>query len=268
MNLRKKIPGFTLAEVMVALTLAVVVLAAALSVYIQNLRGLHTAEQRMKLASQVKKFTDELAVHSTRSNAFVLFKTATPADFDGPNAVATSGNQDRQSIFGALRPGGDFIVFVYYQIPKAVRTEAYYRVTKLEGYFLVPDPTTRIGTVRKVVIDLSAATYLPTTAALSKSAVEDILTANWSTTFTNHTTASVVTTYTRLFTYSRGLLVPEHVDNAAVVAPGTARLFYMSNANNVIISGQIYSTGDKYSGITGDWRTVTQSFNFTITPRT
>src|SRR4051812_43627409 len=105
MNKRKAWGGFTLVEVVFAMTLGVLVLAGVLSVYIQNLKGLHAAEQKMKLASQVKKFTDELAVHSTRSNAFVLFKTAPPADFNGPNAVTTSGNLDRQSIFGALRPG-------------------------------------------------------------------------------------------------------------------------------------------------------------------
>ena len=260
--------AFTLVEVIVTMGLGLLVLVGVMSVYVQNLKGLHVAEQRMKLASQVKKFTDELEVHSTRSNAFVLFKTAAPADFNGPNAADTSGNLDRQSISGALRPGGDFVVFVYYQIPKVTASEAYYRVTKLEGYFLTPDATTRIGAVRKVVIDLSAAPYLPTSAALAKSAVEDLLTAHWSTTFANHTTTGVVTTYSRLFSYGRGLLVPEHVDNAAVVAPGVARLFYMSNANNVIVSGQLYSAGERYSGITADWRTSTHSFNFTITPRT
>jgi Prokaryotic N-terminal methylation motif len=273
MKTKNTIRGFTLVEIIFSLTIAVIVLAGVLSFYIQNLKGLHAAEQRFKLTGQVKKFTAELIVHASRSNACVLYKTATTADFDGPNPFDTvtlpaSAATDRQTItpIAQLHPGGDFVVFVYYQIPKLSASDAYFKITKLEGYFLVPDPTTRIGTVRKVVMDFSTP-YLPADSAHAKSAVEDLLTANWSSTYANSTSASVKVTYSTMFTYARGLLKPEHQDNVATTT-APARLFYISNANSVIISGQLYGTGDKYLALTNDWRTFTQAFNFTITPRT
>jgi prepilin-type N-terminal cleavage/methylation domain-containing protein len=270
MKSKKNLHGFTLVEIIVVLSIAVAMMAGVLSFYIQNLKGLHAAEQRTKLTAQVKKLTAELIVHASRSNACVLYKTVAAADFDGPNTadIVSTPSTDRQSISpGGLHPAGDFVVFVYYQIPKTNPADAYYRITKLEGYFLDPDATTRIGKIRKVVVDLSAAPFLPADAAHAKTAVEDILTANWSSTFATHTTSGVVTTYSTFFTYARGLLKGEHQDNVATTT-APARLFYISNANSVIICGQLYGTGDKYVGITPDWRTFTQTFNFTITPRT
>jgi prepilin-type N-terminal cleavage/methylation domain-containing protein len=244
--------GFTLVEIIVALTITGILLAGVMSFYIQNVRTMYASEQRMKLAGQIKKFSNELIVQASRSNQFVLFKSAAAGDFDGPNTAPNSGNSDRQIInvsdpANPLHPAGDLVVFVYYEIPKPV-AQTFHRISKLEGYFLQPDGT-GIGPVIKVVIDLSATP--------STSSVESILTANWT------TSAAVFTTY---FPQARGVCTPEVVDGTAVTTTPTSRLFYMSDARNVIISGQIYSSTQDTA--TGDLKTYTDSFSFNITPRT
>lgn len=253
--------GFSLVEVMVAVTIMGLLFAAVLSFYVQNLKGLYASEQRMKLAGQVKKFTNELIVHGSRANQFILFKSADPADFDGANSVSTSGGSDRQSIPGSiygaaegLHPAGDFVVFVYYEIPKPA-AEAKHRISKLEGYCVVPDSTTRVGPLRRVLIDLSAAP--------STSSVEAILTAAWNTSTGTWRSTASVSTY---FPAVRGLVVPEVVDNAVPGSTPPARLFYMSDTRNVIITGQVYSSNKDV--LTNTASTYTNSFNFTITPRT
>jgi prepilin-type N-terminal cleavage/methylation domain-containing protein len=245
--------GFTLVEIIVTLTVMTVLLGGVTSFYLQNIKSMYAAEQRMKLAGQIKKFSNELIVQASRSNQFILFKSAAPADFDGTNTAPDANNSDRQIInvadpLNPLHPAGDFVVFVYYEIPKPV-TEPFHRITKLEGYFLAAPAAGVPGPVQKVVIDLSAS---PSTAS-----VEAILTANWAT--------AKFTTY---FPLTRGLATPEVIDGTPVAngTTPTSRLFYMSDARNVIITGQIYTSGP--GAVTGDRNTFTDSFFFTITPRT
>lgn len=244
--------GFTLTEILIGMTLSAVLLIGVMSFYIQSLKSMYASDQRIKLAGQITRFSNELIVQASRSNQFILYKSAAAADFNGPNSVPTSGNTDRQNITtvddDALHPAGDFVVFVYYEIPKP-KDQAKHRVKKLEGYFLDAATPGSMGPVRKVIIDLSAAP--------STSTVEDILTAKW------NTSEAKFTTY---FPLVRGLAVPEVVDGAVPTGVSTSRLFYMSASRNVIITGQIFSSSKNTN--TSDWRTYTNSFCFNITPRT
>jgi prepilin-type N-terminal cleavage/methylation domain-containing protein len=244
--------GFTLVEIMVALTVSGLLMGGVMSFYIQNLKGMYASDQRIKLAGQINRFSNELIVQASRSNQFVLFKSATPADFDGVNLAPDSGNSDRQNIVtidendDPLHPAGDFVVFVHFEIPKPT-DEPVHRISKLEGYFLSTTTAGGTGQVRKVVIDLSSAP--------STNTVEQILTANWATAkFSNY------------FPLVRGLAVPEVIDGTAVTGTPTPRLFYMSATRNVIITGQIFSSSKNTN--TTDWKTYTNSFCFNITPRT
>lgn len=243
---------------MVSATVAAMLMGGVMFFYIQSLKSMYASDQRMKLAGQINRFSNELIVQASRSNQFILFKTATPADFDGTNAAPDSGDSDRQlitSIAGnpPLHPAGDFVVFVYYEIPKPVTDPVtlYHRIKKLEGYFLSTTTAGGTGTVTKVVIDLSAAP--------STSSVEAILTAKWNTSGA---------TFTNYFHLVRALAEPQVVDGTEVVSgtPPVPRLFYMSAARNVIITGQIYTSTTKIA--TNDWKTYTNSFCFNITPRT
>lgn len=249
--------GFTLVEIMVALAVTGLLMGGVMAFYIQSLKSMYASDQRLKLAGQINRFSNELIVQASRSNQFILFKSPQPADFDGTNLAPDSGDSDRQSITAAadgtpLHPAGDFAIFVYYEIPKPVQDPVlpHHRIKKLEGYFLDATNAGDIGLVKKVVIDLSAAPSIDS--------VEAILTANWTTT----------AKFTSYFHMVRGLATPEVIDGTPVDSTTTAspRLFYMSAARNVIITGQIYTSNAKI--VTNDWKTYTNSFCFNITPRT
>jgi len=235
------------------MTVTGTLLAGVMSFFVQNIKGMYASEQRMKIAGQIKKFSSELNLHASRSNQIVLFKSATAADFDGPNPLAAN-NSDRQSInvadpLNPLHPAGNFVVFVYYEIPKPI-AQPFYRITQLVGYYLNSN-NTAAGAVTKVVIDLSASPSTDT--------VENLLTNNWSTT----------AVFTKYFPLVRGLTMPEAVDEVPVtslVRTPAPRLFYMSDARNIIVNGQVYSSNKDTD--TADWKTYTDSFFFNITPRT
>ncbi|GEM_PF-1190100 len=260
--------GFTLAEIMIAMSIFALLMSMVMSFYLQSLRTMYASDQRMKLAAQIKKFSNELIVQASRSNQFVLFKSALPADFNGSNPVPASNNSDRQSILGdtedvsAPRPAGDFAVFVFYQFPKET-ADVFHRIKKIEGYFLSPDTVGEPGKVRKVIVDLS--TVL--TDDITKKTVEEILTAKWSIITPADPTRAIITDY---FPMVRGLAIPQVIDGVAVPPPPAiqpaGRLFYMSAPRNVIITGQIYSSIKDTN--TKDDKTYTNAFCFNITPRT
>jgi prepilin-type N-terminal cleavage/methylation domain-containing protein len=252
MKIPKTIRGFTLSELLIGMTVSAMMLLGVMTFYIQSLKSMYASDQRIKLAGQINRFSNELIVQASRSNQFVLFKSAAPADFDGTNSAPDSGDSDRQIIASIddedpVHPAGDFVVFVYYEIPKPT-AQTKHRINRLEGYFLNTATAGSTGPVRKVVIDLSAA---PSTAS-----IESILTSKWNTT-------AKFTTY---FPLVRGLAVPEVIDGAVPGTTPAPRLFYMSASRNVIITGQIFSSSKNVN--TTDWRTYTNSFCFNITPRT
>src|SRR5947209_129428 len=90
MERTKKASGFTLVEVIVAMSIFVVLMAGVVWFGLQNLKGFTASERRMTISAQVKKFTNELIIQGSRSNQFVLYKSITATDFD----AAT----DRQTI--------------------------------------------------------------------------------------------------------------------------------------------------------------------------
>ena len=268
---------------MIASVIMGLLLTGLVSFYMQSLKAMYLSDQRMKLAGQINRFANELVVQGSRSNQFILYKTANPSDFNGPNPNfwdvtlqpnpginATTTTGDRQIMTPVLNsaplcPGGDFVVFVFYEFPKPINDSGgnpvpYHRVKKLEGYYLSTPNSSGIGSLVKVVIDLSAAPVELTTIsplANPQVSIESILTANWNTT-------AKFTTY---FPLIRGLAVPQAVDSVAVGGGATtARLFYMTAPRNVIINGQIYSSRTDIN--TKDWKTSTNAFCFNITPRT
>lgn len=246
--------GFSLVEIMVAMAITGLLMTGVMAYYIQSLKSMYVSDQRIKLAGQINKFSNELIVDASRSNQFILYKSAAPADFDGtntaPNADPTFPDRQFLTVGSGgvvLHPAGDFVVFVFYEIPKPTAL-AQHRIRKLIGYFLTTPSAGGIGPVQKVVIDLSASP--------STDAVETILTANW-------TTTAVFSNY---FPLVRGVALPEVIDGTAVTGSPTPRLFYTSASRNVIITGQIYSSSQ--NTVTSDWKTYTNSFCFNITPRT
>jgi len=275
--------GFTLLEVLVATIIFGLMMTCLTAFLMQCLNSLNGSEQRMTLATEIKKFSNEMILQGSRSNQFILYKTATYADFDGVNTppYADPNYPDRQAIVSGtppLHPAGDFVVFVYFEFPKPTNDASgnpltVHRISKLEGYYLTNTNSQGIGQVNKLIIDFTnnpttggamlAGVTGPTTAS-----VETILKAMWKTSSATWDTTLPGVKVTTYFPMVRGLAVPEVIDGTPVSSPPapTPRLFYESADRNVIISGQIYS-GNKNIN-TNDRRTYTNAFCFNITPRT
>ena len=260
--------GFTLVEVLIASSILMIVMLSIMSLFDQSSKALYSSEWRMMQSTQIKKFSEELVAEASRSNQFLLFKSAVAADRDGPNAGVDANNSDRQVITGAtpaLHPAGDFVVFIYYEYPKPT-TSTYCRILRLEGYYLDSPDSDNIGTVRKVLVDLSTVPY--TTTTNTATAVEDVLTTYWNGGVSHVFPDGNTVTFTPYFKMARGLCTPENVDGTDVrTATGVvSRLFYKRDVRNIIVAGQVYS--NSYTKNTKDKHTYTNSFNFTITPRT
>jgi prepilin-type N-terminal cleavage/methylation domain-containing protein len=246
--------AFTLVELMIAITVSGVVLAGAMTFYFQMLVGHRIVDQRINQAGVIRRFSQEMVYHASRANQVFLYKSSVLADRD---AVADQLHVDTTDPANFLHPAGDFVVFVYYEFPKPVALD-YHRIQSIVGYYLDASGG-GIGAIKKITIDLSkdittgaatlnyqVATYDTT---LLKTNVEKVMTDNWSSATHTRTDSFVLN--------ARGLFKSETINE------GFGRLFYYRDERiSLMIAGQMYGTKD-----TSDKQTYTDSFNFSITPR-
>lgn len=246
----KKTRGMTLVEILVVVTLAVALLGAGTSFYVEAMAGQIIVKQRIDQAMDVRRFSQELIHNASRANQLFLYRSQkTAADWNSP--------ADQLTIAGGLHPAGDFVVFVFYEFPRP-SGQPYHRISKIIGYYL--DATGgQIGPIKRVTIDLTRnlTTRVATPSDLvpsydttnSRTVVEQVLVNNW--------TNAVHTRFDTFALYARGLFEAEDV------AEGFGRLFYLRDAQrSMMAAGQTYAR--QY---TSDKRTYTDTFNFSITPR-
>jgi prepilin-type N-terminal cleavage/methylation domain-containing protein len=237
MNWKKNRSGMSLTEIMIALSLFVLVMSMASKFMIEILTNANSSTFRLDQSEYIQKFSDQVLLHARRANEFVLYKSNASADRDDATAPYVDRLAVDTSTDPDTHPAGDFLVFVYYEIPKPAG-QALHRKKLLEGYFL-EGTAGQIGKLRKVTIDLSAA---PTADP-----VEKILTDHWG--------SDAV--FTDFLLNVRSLALPDG---------GTVpRFFYLRDSRSIIIAGQIYHASK--NNITSDRRTYTDSFSFTISPR-
>jgi len=65
MNTSRTTRGFTLSEILVGMTISAVLLLGVMGFYIQSLKSMYASDQRIKLAGQINRFSNELIVHVT-----------------------------------------------------------------------------------------------------------------------------------------------------------------------------------------------------------
>jgi len=248
----KKHHGFTLLEAVVALGIAALVLTFATDFFIQTTWANYVTSQRINQSIEMRKFTQELIYHASRANQFFLYKSqTTAADWASPaNELAIDGSGNH--------PAGDFVVFVYYEVPNLTPTN-YYRIKMIVGYYL-DGSANQIATIKKVVIDLSKdntnGSATPNDQVLDydttnkKTVVEQVMINNWS--------QAKHTRFSEFILSARGLLESEI---PAEAASNAGRLFYYRDPQNVMVAGQL--SGSKI----GNKRAYTDTFNFSITPR-
>ena len=238
MPVRQKNSGYSLTEAIVVLTLVGIVSVAVLGFYINSLKAGYTNEQQLKLVSTMRTFMDEMVVTGSRSHELILYNSSDSADRteDGRLKVL---NDDTDTFADDLSPTGDFAVFVFYELPKPA-SEDKYRISRLVGYYL-EDQSGEAPALVRITIDLSGSP--------STDPVETILNNNWS-------SAARRTIARHVFPLA---LSDGYTDETK------PQLFYKRANEHLAVCGQMLNSATESD--TGDWRTRTRTFYFSVTVR-
>lgn len=223
-----KARGFTLVELLVAVTLLGLVSAGMLRVFIQALNVYYYDTGKILVNKDIRKFTSEMTENATYANYFKIFPSYTnlsrsvdtlvnPSDPDQgfTTAIVDSSVNDGLS--------GDCLVLVY----KDSTDDR--KISRLVGYFRSPanpsDPTST-GPVRRFIVDVTPSSTLPVWQLIPE--------------------ISDPTAYPEVLELSRGL--------------ANGKLFYNFYDRSIIVKGEIIHNGSLI-------RRATNTYNFTVSPR-
>lgn len=201
--------GFTLVEILIAMTITFVVIAGIMSFYIQFYKIGFTNEQRNRINRDIRQLTGELSRTGRQANDFFIYKSIGETDRD----TASDRQLDGRS--------GDLLVFVFSDDSSSNETDrliAYYRETDSSGQ-------DALGPVKRFERIFDPASQLPVESLIPS--VADINDAK------------------DVVELSRGL--------------SDGRLFYNFLGRSIMVNGQIYHGNDA--------KRVTETYNFTISPR-
>jgi len=144
--------GFTLAEIMVALTVMGLVIAGVMTFFLQALKVYYYDSGRLMVNRDMRTFTNALANDAVASNYFRIYPT-----FQNRTAPVTDGTS------------GDFLVLAF---TDTNNTAGAYYITQLTGYYRSPNDSTNpssLGPVRrfsKTIATADQSKDLPTLVGL------------------------------------------------------------------------------------------------------
>ena len=255
--------AFTLAEIMVVMTIFGFVMAGALPFFIMNLKSQFVGEQKLLINGDIRKVTNQMVENAREANSFVIYQAFTAQTrWDGAAETRDANGSGAVTIADRLQNGsaGDLMVLVYY-------TDQYFD-TRLYDSDATNNPTLGSGTVSRLVAYWVAPNrrlageygvymfdtdkYNPTGAAT--------WTTSWGVTFPA-TLSSTVTLETLLppatTAYSQATEFPILIHNISGLSNGYAFFNYQ---NKSIITRAKILHGNLA-------KRVTNTYNFTITPR-
>lgn len=258
--------GFTLVELMVAMTLIGLVLISVLPFTIFNMQSQFVSTQKLLVNGDVRAFTNGMIDDGDGASCFALYQsfyprtlstgTAVARDFDG-NGTINSGDR--------LQAGqsGDFVVFVYYQDP-------FY-----DSRFYDSDPNNQPAVGSNVTVDRLVCYWLAPNrnysgeTALYRLDTDDFKTSSTSTSWTTPWGATFPSTLTSAVTLES--LLPSNTESAATDS---------RYANIVLNNLEGLSSGLNFVNFQGraiqvrsrilhgnEAKRVTNTYNFTVTPR-
>jgi type II secretory pathway pseudopilin PulG len=235
--------AFTLVEVMVAASIAVVVGGAIMAFYVQALRVGYVSQQQITLQTTMRTITSELITNASRAHEMILYSSAAAADrADETSRLAITLDEDDEEI----HPTGDFAVFIYYELPKP-SDQPKHRIRKLIGYY-TEQVDSGPAKLTRIVIDLSGAPSTDT--------VEEILEDNW-------LSATAGATLERKTFAPR--VTPLALSDDYDSETGSPQLFFLTSTENVAVCGQLLESATRND--TKDRRTLTRTFFFTVSVR-
>jgi prepilin-type N-terminal cleavage/methylation domain-containing protein len=167
---RARARGFTLVEIMVAVTIMGFAVLGVLRFLVQGLNIYYYDTGRIKVNKDIRSFTDQMTSNAVFANYFRVYSNFTTRSTTTGNVTTDAGVNDGQS--------GDFLVLVSGTVDA---TTGKTNITQLVGYYRDPaDPTnpTSTGPVRTFKVAFSTPidpttnplysilnTYVPTTSA-------------------------------------------------------------------------------------------------------
>ncbi len=107
---RRRRPGFTIAEVMVTLTIMMLVIGGALGLYLSGLKAMYKDMQRLATNATIRKLTLQIAKETIDSSEFYVFPTY--QSLDGTVNLATDLAPLVTDAYGTQIAYGDCLVLV------------------------------------------------------------------------------------------------------------------------------------------------------------
>ena len=219
--------GYTLAEILVSMTIMGLVGVGMIAFLTQGMKTYYKDRARLMINRDIRSFTSQMDTDAVDANSFCLYTSFT-------------SHADPKLDSGRV---GDYLVLLYYD--PALTSSGQSMITKLVGYYReVTDTTLNTGPVHRFVIDLTATPI-------------DAKTTPMNTVITNNVTGSA-SSYPIVTQLAQGLAVSTS-GNATV----TPALFYNFNNHSVLIDTQIAEALTE-KGVTSQ---TGNTYNFTVSPR-
>jgi len=227
-NLRRP-RGFTLVEIMVAMTLMLMISAGMLRVFLQVLNTYYYDTAKLQINHDIRTFTAAMSENATYANYFKIFpaynnltrSTTTLVNPNDPDQGYTTAMTDTSVNDGQ---SGDCLVLVYKDLTNDTL------ISRIMVYFRSPDPVTNIGPVRVMDLAITPSSNLPLFQL-----IPDI---------------------------PDPTIYPIVVQLSQDVATG--KLFYDYHDRSIIVKGNILQRGGLLNSAHA---TATDTYNFTVSPR-
>jgi prepilin-type N-terminal cleavage/methylation domain-containing protein len=219
--------GFTLVEVMIAMSLAVLVLGFATVFFVDSLKISLGITNNLDIERSIRKVTDQISTDARDANSFVIYKTFfdeghdISGSFRNPAADYVSSSYRMQA-----GESGNCCIFVYNGEDPTPLDLTPAPIERIVGYYLNDEETDEGVSIKTFDIDIATADQY--------SSVEELI-----------PDASDVSDHTVLVESANGLI--------------SGDIFYNLLGRSIIINSEIiYDLPSKTSGGT---------YNFTISPR-
>lgn len=207
--------GFTLIEIMIAMTLLSMVMIGAFAVFMQANKALFVSTGKGNINRDIRTFTGELTSIARNANHFFIYNSIDVGDRNQITDRKTMGNT------------GDFLVLIFQEEHPSMGDPVH--ITRITGYYRDASANAR-GPIRKFDIHYAPADY----KLAGSTQVEDLIP-------------------------SKGFLQSQQ--KVAELSEGLAngQLFLNYEDRSIMVKGQIIHGND--------YKRLTDTYNFTITPR-
>jgi len=228
-NSSRKPRGFTLVEMLVAVTIMGIISAVMMRAFLQVLNIYFYDTAKIQINHDIRTFTGAMSENATYANYFKIFPaynnlsrtTTTLVNSNDPDQGYTTAMTDSSVNDGQ---SGDCLVLVY----KDPANDTL--INRIMVYFRSPDPTTGIGPVRVLDLPVTPSSNLPVFQLIPDIADPTIY--------------------------------PIVVQLSQDVATG--KLFYNYHDRAIIVKGNILQRGGATNSVHA---TATDTYNFTVSPR-